>query len=118
MKTRFLATIAFTFVVFAGFAGAAQAAAPPVGSWSGAFADGSGSISLTVSGDGAVSIQVTGGVLTVGNWTWNPTTTGGIITIHHINGGRPARWYYSVTYVNERTIVFSDPWFRLTMSKI
>src|SRR5262245_23047386 len=120
MKNRLATIAAFVVVSFAGFAGAAQAeeAAPPVGSWRGAFKDGSGTIALAISRDGVISIQVTGGPLTVGNWTWNPTTTGGIITIHYINGGRPARLYYSVTWVNDNTIVFSDPWFRLEMNRV
>jgi hypothetical protein len=108
-------------VAFLGYNGSgtaqAQEAAPPVGVWKGKFEDGSGGVDLVVTG-GGVSIQVTGGILITGNWTWQPTARGGIITIHYHLGGRPSRLFYSVTYGNEGTVTFSDPWFRVTLKRV
>ncbi|MFO0970202.1 MAG: hypothetical protein U0793_32015 [Gemmataceae bacterium] len=95
----------------------AQEAPPPVGVWKGNFDDGSGGITLVVTG-GGVTVQVTGGAPVTGTWTWQATSRGGIITIHYYLAGRPNRLYYSVTYVDGRTMVFSDPWFRITLRRM
>jgi hypothetical protein len=116
MNCKILLTL---FLAWTGTAAVAdaQGAPPPVGVWRGNFSDGSGSVNLSVSGDGAFAIHITGGNPIVGTWSWNPTSSGGIITLNHINGGRPSRLYYSVTWINSRAINFSDPWFRIVLNK-
>lgn len=95
----------------------AQECAPPVGHWSGRFDDGSGGITLNLSGNGNAFIQVTGGPAITGRWTWAPSSRGGIVTIHYLNGGSVNRLYYSVTYVSADRILFSDPFFRIVLDR-
>jgi hypothetical protein len=98
---------------------AAEAPAP-VGSWSGKFSDGSGGINLLVDANGTASYQPFGAfpvAPTVGQWTWRATATGGILTIHYYNAGFPSAAYYSVTYTARNTMMFSDPFFKVTLNR-
>ena len=117
MKGKLIATTVVGILSLAAFAYEAQAyeAAPPVGVWQGDFHDGSGSMRVSVYGNGTMGFEVTGGTPVVGSWSWNPTATGGIITLHYYNAGFASRAYYSVTYLNDSTILFSDPYFRVTL---
>lgn len=117
MIRKQLRSLCFALLVIGSFAGSAQAAdAPaPIGTWSGKFSDGSGGIVLHVGADGGFYFHVTGAQPVTGRWTWNPTGTGGIVTLHYKNAGFNNRLYYSVTYLGGKSISFSDPFFRLTM---
>lgn len=42
--------------------------------------------------------------VTVGPCSWNGTSRGGILTIMHNNGYKPAPVYYNVVWINRRTI--------------
>ncbi len=96
----------------------AQTARMPVGTWKGAFADGSGSMTVVIQPNGSGMYQVAGGVTNVGTWTWQSTSpVGGIGTLHYRNAGIPSRGYYSFTWVNNNTVVLSDPWFRVTLKR-
>ena len=93
----------------------AQGASPPVGSWSGPL-DGGATLSITVGRDGGYYLQLPGAAVT-GNWTWSPTSVGGILTLHYRNAGFNNRLYYSITYLDANTIGFSDPYFRVTLRR-
>jgi hypothetical protein len=89
----------------------------PVGAWSGAFADGSGSLSLVVTGSGA-SYKVNPGYGTVWSWSFQQTSrVGGILTIYYWQVGFRNRLYYSITWVNRNTIILSDPGFKVVLRR-
>jgi hypothetical protein len=43
---------------------------------------------------------------------------GGILTIHYMRVGFHNKLYYSITWVNNDTIILSDPWFKVTLKRI
>ncbi len=46
----------------------------------------------------------TPGFVTVGPCSWNGTSRGGILTIMHNNGYKPAPVYFNVVWINQRKI--------------
>jgi hypothetical protein len=96
----------------------AAQAAPPLGLWQGRFADGSGTLALLVKGNGDVVYTVNGALVAAGKAGWKPTSRGGILTIEYVNAGRFVNHlYYSVTYLDSNTAVFSDPGFRVKLHR-
>lgn len=93
----------------------AQNTAPPIGSWHGTFNDGSGTFTLYCQANGNVMVQVSGTPAVTGRYTWEPTSRGGILTVHYQRVGFQNRLYYSITYVNERSLILSDPFFQVTL---
>jgi len=114
MSRHFVAAFALAIVSLLAFAPVAEAAAPPLGVWYGQFQDGSG-LQISLYGDRTMAYEV-GDAKVVGRWTWQPTFSGGILTLHYFNAGY-VRAYYSVTYVDGRTMKFSDPHFSLMMRR-
>jgi hypothetical protein len=118
MKTKLASGMLCGFILCVGMIGAASAdeAQPPIGLWYGQFSDGSG-LSVLVGANGAGCYHPGGAEPVTGNWTWNPTSVGGILTLHYQRVGFRNRLYLSVTWVNPQTIILSDPYFRLTMHR-
>jgi hypothetical protein len=110
--------LALVFVAGATESAPAQQAGPPLGVWNGHFQDGSGTLSVTLSGNGSFGLFITGGAPVTGTWTWSGNSTGGVLTLHYRNAGLHNRLYFSVTYLNGRTISFSDPFFRVTLNRL
>ena len=95
----------------------AQHKGAPIGQWYGKFSDG-GSITFVLDAHGNAVYAVGGAVPTVGTVSWRQASpVGGIITLRYFNGPRESFAYYSVTWIDANTIVFSDPYFRLTMRR-
>ncbi len=96
---------------------AAAEARPPVGQWYGEFPDGSG-VRLIVQGDGSAMYQPTGANPVVGNADWRPTSpVGGILTITYRSVGFVNHLYFSCVWVDGRSFVLSDPYFKVLMRK-
>jgi hypothetical protein len=117
LKAKYVGIAYIGLLALTAFASSARAqgAAPPVGSWSGPL-DSGATLSITVGRDGSYYLQLPAAAVT-GNWTWSPTSVGGILTLHYRNAGFNNRLYYSITYLNSNTIVFSDPYFRVTLHR-
>jgi hypothetical protein len=97
----------------------AQAAAPPWGVWTGKFSDGSGTYTATLTRSGTVGIALSGRTTLTGSLTWQSTSpVGGIVTVNYWNAGFPSKAYYSVVYKDAKTIVWSDPFFKVTLHKL
>jgi hypothetical protein len=43
---------------------------------------------------------------------------GGVLTVHYQSVGFNNRLYFSVTYLNPQTIIFSDPYFKITLYRM
>jgi hypothetical protein len=117
MKTKLATAICAALLTLVGFAAEAHAqqAPPPVGLWSGRI-QGGGTLTVLITG-GGMTYQVGGAQATTGTWTWNPTYSGGIITLHYYNAGRLVQAYYSITYINRNQVVFSDPYFKAVLNR-
>jgi hypothetical protein len=96
----------------------AQGAPAPVGHWRGAFDDGSGFFELSLTSDGSAYVNVSNVSVVTGRWEWNPTATGGIVTVHYYNAGFPSKLYYGVTWIDRGTVRLSDPWFAVTLRRL
>jgi hypothetical protein len=95
----------------------AAEAGPPIGQWLGRFPDG-GQLALVVQRDGTCMYHVAGFTPITGVASWRPTSpVGGILTITYHNAGFENHSYYSITWVNARTVVLSDPYFRVTLQR-
>ena len=110
-----IAVLAFALVTaLAGTVHAADAR-PPIGSWIGAFADGS-TVELLLQADGSCMYGATGSTPTVGTASWRPTSpVGGILTITYRNAGFVNHLYYSVVWAKAHSFVLSDPYFKVVM---
>jgi hypothetical protein len=119
MKAKFAWVACIGLLAFAAFADSAraQAASPPLGTWSGTVTGGGAPLSFTLGGGGGYLLQLPGAPPVTGVWTWNPTSVGGILTLHYRNAGFHNKLYYSITYVDANTIIFSDPYFRATLRR-
>jgi hypothetical protein len=93
----------------------AQTALLPVGLWQGRFDDGSGIVVLLLNSDGTFCAQVSGGTPLAGYWTWQPSSLGGIVTLHYFNAGFHNKLYYSIVWTGPDTIILSDPWFHVAL---
>ena len=93
----------------------AQNAPPPCGAWTNTEGI---PIVLRISPNGDAHYRA-GDMAVSGRWTWSPTTTGGILTIHYVQPGTGniVRLYYSITPVDANRIVLSDPFFRVVMNR-
>lgn len=117
MNVKFLTVCCVGLITWIGHGQVAHAqqSAAPIGTWIGK--DGPADVTLSVSGNGDVLYHVIGARPVIGRWTWAPTSTGGIITIHYHITGNPYRLYYNITYLNADRIQFADPFFSLTMNR-
>ena len=117
MNVKFLTLSCVALITWMGLGQIAQAqeSAPPIGVWMGK--DGPLDVTLSVSGNGTAMYHVSGVQPVVGRWTWAPTSTGGIITIHYHITGSPHRLYYSITYLSADRIQLSDPFFSTVMTR-
>lgn len=111
-----LAVVVLMFVAGSSVVHAAPAA-PPIGTWKGEFGDGS-AVGLLLNGNGTCMYGAWGGAATTGTATWNPTSTGGILTLTYYNAGIESHAYYSVTWTGPDTFVLSDPYFRVVMRRV
>jgi hypothetical protein len=120
MKMRFAGIICFALALALGASETARAAkaAPPYGCWKGNFADGSGNYALTLTQNGGFGITLSGRPAVAGYFTWQATSRGGIITCHYNNAGFHNKLYYSVTYIDAKTIIWSDPYFKVKLKKL
>ena len=99
--------------------GVARAAnnGPPIGTWRSDFPDGS-SLTLVVQRSGDAMFAPSGVQPVIGTASWRATSAvGGILTIAYDNAGFRNYLYYSITWVDAKTIVLSDPGFRTTMRR-
>lgn len=116
---RRTAVAAFAFIAILATTSAvahAEGARPPIGHWVGTFQDGS-TVELLLQANGSFMYGPTGYTPTVGTASWNPSYAGGILTLTYYNAGMETRAYYSVIWVNESTITFSDPYFKVVMKR-
>ncbi|MDE2016494.1 MAG: hypothetical protein KGI57_02180 [Hyphomicrobiales bacterium] len=96
---------ALAAVALTGGAGVAfaQSAPAPVGYWT--TADGSETLFVDAGGTCKFEAWVGGAhSLIVGSCSWNPTSTGGVLTIMNVNQYKPAPIYESVVWVDRDTI--------------
>jgi hypothetical protein len=115
MKTKIASIVCFGCLALIGVADNvhAQGARAPIGVWHGKVNDG-GTLTVVVNGSGMM-YRAGNSRPTTGAWTWNPTYSGGIITLHYINGGMQTRAYYSITYLARNRILLSDPYFKAVL---
>jgi hypothetical protein len=78
----------------------AQGAPAPIGFW--ATANGAEQLTITATGCSLANAQ--GQPVTSGPCSWNPSSTGGILTIMSSQTYKPAPIYYNVVWVNQTTI--------------
>ena len=96
----------------------AQQGGPPVGTWYGKFADGSGALHFSLQANGTCLYGAAGTTPVVGTGFWRQTSpVGGIVTIRYFNAGFESFLYYSITWVDANTVILSDPGFRVTMKR-
>ena len=119
MNAKFLTVCCVGLITWIGLGQAAQAqdCPPPFGTWMGK--DGNLDVVLTISPNGDAQYGA-GPYGVAGRWTWSPSSTGGIITIHYVQPGIPrniGRLYYSLTPIGPNQLVLSDPFIRLVMNR-
>jgi hypothetical protein len=112
--------VCLALTVWAALAGhaSAQQGGPPVGSWFGKHADGSGSLTFVLQANGTCLYGPSGVAPIVGRGSWKQTSpVGGIVAIRYSNGPFENNLYYSITWIDGNTIVLSDPFFRVTLRR-
>jgi hypothetical protein len=113
-----LVMLVVSIVSFLPQVASAQTGGAPAGSWYGRHADGSGSITFVLQRDGTCLYAPSGATPVVGRAYWKQTSpAGGIVTIRYSNGRFENNLYYSITWVNQDTVVLSDPYFRVTLKR-
>src|SRR5580700_4477777 len=107
-KIAYLFCLSLAFSFGSDLTAKAQAAAPPMGVWTGRFSDGSGTYTATLTRNGTVGIALSGRTTLTGSLSWQSTSpVGGIVTVHYWNAGFHSKAYYSVVYKDSKTIVWS-----------
>jgi hypothetical protein len=84
----------------------AQSATPPVGYWASRTSSGT----LYV-GQNALCKYQGGNIIAVGHCRWNPTTTGGILTIYTQQGGETAPIRENIVWINQSIITVWGEYF-------
>jgi hypothetical protein len=121
MTTRFqVGLLAVVFCMFAIRSADAEPMPVPVGAWHAEYPSGA-QISLVIKANvnHDVVLQVTGVHPWVGWWSWQPSDTGGLLTITYMNAPNlpPVKNSFSVTWVDRDTITLSDPYSRATLRR-